>query len=82
MKQAYLIKQGVEELALAREQFAVIVAQLRSAAMLGMEHGEVERLVSGEGTELLRRLLQATRRGCGAARPCGRNLPNMNAGRW
>ena len=43
----------------AREQFAVIVAQLQSAAVLSMEHGEVERLVSAEGTELLRRLLQA-----------------------
>jgi hypothetical protein len=40
MKQAYLIKQGVEELAPAREQFALIVAQLQSAAVLGMEHGE------------------------------------------
>jgi hypothetical protein len=59
MKQAYLIKQGVEELAPAREQFALIVAQLQSAAVLGMEHGEVERLVWREGTELLRRLLQA-----------------------
>jgi hypothetical protein len=59
MKQAYLIKQGVEEFAPAREQFAVIVAQLQSAAVLGMEHGEVERLVWREGTELLRRLLQA-----------------------
>ena len=33
MKQAYLIKQGVEELAPAREQFALIVAQLQSAAV-------------------------------------------------
>jgi hypothetical protein len=59
MKQAYLIKQGVEEFALAREQFAVIVDQLQSAAVLGMEHGEVERLVWPEGTEILRRLVQA-----------------------
>ena len=59
MKQAYLIKQGVEEFAPAREQFAVIVAQLQSAVVLGMEHGAVEKLVSREGTELLRRLLQA-----------------------
>ena len=47
MKQAYLIKQGVEELAPAREQFAVIVAQLQSAAVLGMEHGEVENWSGG-----------------------------------
>ena len=59
MKQAYLIKQGVEEFAPAREQFAVIVAQLQSAAVLGMEHGEVEKLVWRKGTELLRRLVQA-----------------------
>ncbi len=52
MKQAYLIKQGVEEFVPAREQLAVIVAQLQSAAVLGMEHGEVERLVWREGTEL------------------------------
>jgi len=38
----YPIKQRVEELAPAREQFAVIVAQLQSAAVLSMEHGEVE----------------------------------------
>jgi hypothetical protein len=59
MKQAYLIKQSMEEFAPGREQFAVIVAQLQSAAVLGMEHGEVEKLVSREGTELLRRLVQA-----------------------
>ncbi|MGH7371685.1 MAG: ISKra4 family transposase [Candidatus Methylomirabilales bacterium] len=59
MNQAYLISRGTEEFAAAREQFAVIVDRLQSAAVLGMEHGEVERLVSREGTELLRRLLQA-----------------------
>jgi hypothetical protein len=59
MKLAYLIKQGVEEFAPAREQFALIVAQLQSTAVLDMEHGEVERLVWREGMELLRQLLQA-----------------------
>ena len=59
MKQAYIISRGTEEFAPAREQFAVIVAQMQSAAVLGMEHGEVEKLVLREGTELLRRLLQA-----------------------
>jgi hypothetical protein len=49
MKQAYLIKQGVAEFAPAREQFAVIVDQLQSAAGL----------VSRVGTKLLRRLVQA-----------------------
>ncbi len=58
MKQAYIISRGTEEFASAREQFAVIVAQLQSAAVLGMEHGEVEKLVSREGTDLLRRLVQ------------------------
>ena len=58
MKQAYLIKQGVEEFAPARQQFAVIVAKLQSAAVLSMEHGEVERLIVGRhGT--LEAVLQA-----------------------
>jgi hypothetical protein len=58
MKQAYLISRGAEEFAAAREQFGVIVARLQSALVLRMEHGEVEGLISREGTELLRRLLQ------------------------
>ncbi|MGH8569329.1 MAG: hypothetical protein ACREXU_15300 [Gammaproteobacteria bacterium] len=58
MKQAYIISRGTEEFALAREQFALIVDRLQSAAVLGMEHGEVEGLISREGTELMRRLLQ------------------------
>jgi len=36
----------------------MIVDRLQSAAVLGMEHGEVEGLISREGTELMRRLLQ------------------------
>lgn len=58
MKQAYIISRGAEEFAAAREQFALIVDRLQSAAVLGMEHGEVEGLISREGTELMRRLLQ------------------------
>ncbi|MFN2525012.1 MAG: ISKra4 family transposase [Actinomycetota bacterium] len=58
MKQAYPISRGTEEFAAAREQFAMIVDRLQSAAVLGMEHGEVEGLISREGTELMRRLLQ------------------------
>jgi hypothetical protein len=58
MKQAYIISRGMEEFASAREQFALIVDRLQSAAVLGMEHGEVEGLISREGTELMRRLLQ------------------------
>ena len=57
MNQAYLISRGTEEFAGAREQFAMIVDWLQSAAALGMEHGEVEGLISREGTELMRRLL-------------------------
>ena len=41
MKQAYIICRGMEEFASAREQFALIVDRLQSAAVLGMEHGEV-----------------------------------------
>lgn len=58
MKQAYIISRGAEEFAAAREQFALIVDRLQSVAVLGMEHGEVERLIAREGTELMRRLLQ------------------------
>jgi hypothetical protein len=35
MKQAYIISRGMEEFALAREQFALIVDRLQSAAVLG-----------------------------------------------
>ena len=58
MKQAYIISRGTEEFAAAREQFALIVDRLQSAAVLSMEHGEVEGLISRDGTELMRRLLQ------------------------
>ena len=37
MKQAYIISRGTEEFASAREQFAVIVDRLQSAAGLGMD---------------------------------------------
>lgn len=58
MAQAYLIHQGLEEFAAAREQFSHLVSELQSDAVLGMQHGEVEALISRDGTELLRRLLQ------------------------
>jgi len=58
MNQAYIISRGTEEFAATREQFAMIVDRLQSATVLGMEHGEVEGLISREGTELMRRLLQ------------------------
>jgi hypothetical protein len=58
MTQAYLIRQGLEELAAALEQFSHLVRELQSGPVLGVQHGDVEALTSREGTELLRRLLQ------------------------
>jgi hypothetical protein len=61
MSRAYTIHpigQALEEFAAAREQFGYLVEQLQAARTLGMEHGEVEGLLSEQGTELLRRLLQ------------------------
>jgi hypothetical protein len=58
MKQAYLISQGLEEFTAAREQFSHLVNELQSDSTLGMEHGDVEQIISREGNELLRRLLQ------------------------
>lgn len=58
MKEAYLISQSLDEFAAAREQFAHLVSELQSGDTLGMEHGDVEKLISKEGNELLRRLLQ------------------------
>jgi hypothetical protein len=58
MQPAYTIIRGLEEFAAAREQFVALVNQLQSNQVLRMEHGEVEELISHEGTELLRRLLQ------------------------
>ena len=58
MKEAYLISQSLDEFAAAREQFAHLVGELQSGDTLGMEHGDVEKLISEEGNELLRRLLQ------------------------
>ncbi len=42
----------------AREKFEEIVERLCSPGILEMEHGELETLISTEGTELLRQLLQ------------------------
>ncbi len=58
MEEAYLISQSLDEFAAAREQFAYLVSELQSGDTLGMEHGDVEKLISREGNELLRRLLQ------------------------
>jgi hypothetical protein len=58
MQPEYTIIQGLEEFTAAREQFAALVTQLQSNQVLRMEHDEIEELISHEGTELLRRLLQ------------------------
>ena len=58
MEEAYLISQSLDEFAAAREQFAHLVSELQSGDTLDMEHGDVEKLISEEGNELLRRLLQ------------------------
>src|SRR5919197_3166091 len=58
MPPAYTLIQGLEEFTAAREQFGSLVDQLQSNQVLRMEHGEVEELITHEGTELLRRLLQ------------------------
>ena len=58
MQPEYTIIQGLEEFTAAREQFAALVTQLQSNQALRMEHDEIEELISHEGTELLRRLLQ------------------------
>lgn len=58
MTQAYLISQSLDEFTAAREQFAHLVGELQSGDTLGMEHGDVEKLIAEQGNELLRRLLQ------------------------
>lgn len=58
MQPAYTLIRGLEEFTAAREQFGSLVNQLQSNQVLRMEHGEVEELITHEGTELLRRLLQ------------------------
>jgi hypothetical protein len=58
MQPAYTIIRGLEGFTAACEQFVALVNQLQSNQVLRMEHGEVEELISHEGMELLRRLLQ------------------------
>lgn len=57
MRQAYLIHQGLDEFAAAREQFGQLIEALQSECNLEKEHGEVEELIWQDGQELLRRLL-------------------------
>jgi hypothetical protein len=58
MRQAYLIHQGLDEFAAAREQFGQLIEALGSEQTLAREHGEIEELIWQDGQELLRRLLQ------------------------
>ena len=96
MKQAYIISRGAEEFAAAREQFALIVDRLQSVAGLGMEHGEVEGLISREGTELEAVAARAPRmraaaetrevgvRGArwGGTKPCTRRVSKASGEIW
>jgi hypothetical protein len=72
MKQGYLISKDLDEFVAAREQFAHLVKELQSEQTLHLEHGDVEQLISREGTELLRRLLQG-HLDLRAARECKRD---------
>ncbi len=58
MRQAYLIHQGLDEFAAAREQFGQLIEALQSEPNLEKEHGEIEELIWQDGKELLRRMLQ------------------------
>lgn len=58
MTQAYLIHQGLDEFAAAREQFSQLIQALQSERTLELEHDEIEGLIWQDGQELLRRLLQ------------------------
>ena len=49
---------GLDEFVAAREQLAKLIGELRSESARILEHGEVESLISREGKELLRRLMQ------------------------
>ena len=58
MQQAYTGSDSLEAFAAAQEQFQALLRQLGSEASAGLAHGDIERLIETEGTELLRRLLQ------------------------
>ncbi|MBL8390431.1 MAG: hypothetical protein JNN21_00970 [Candidatus Accumulibacter sp.] len=47
-----------DEFVVAREQLENLIGELRSESARILEHGEVESLISREGKELLRRLMQ------------------------
>src|SRR5712691_1162517 len=59
VEEEYRSEGGLEEFFAAREQFEAMVSQLRSAEAAILEHGDIEAIVDRDGTELLRRLVQA-----------------------
>ncbi|HEX9667452.1 MAG TPA: ISKra4 family transposase [Thermodesulfobacteriota bacterium] len=59
MKQVYNINQDLKEFSSAKEHFIHLVNELQSEQTIEMEHGDVEQIISREGNEILRRLLQA-----------------------
>jgi len=59
MDTAYQITEVCEVFAAAREQFEALIEALDGERTSEMEHGEVERLISRMGTEVLRLLMQA-----------------------
>ena len=58
MKEVYNINQDLKEFSAAKEQFIHLVNELQSEQSIEMEHGDVEQIISLEGNEILRRLLQ------------------------
>lgn len=59
MNTAYQIDEICEVFAAARQQFEALIEELHSDRTAEMEHGDIERLISRMGTEVLRRLMQA-----------------------
>ncbi|MCP4989521.1 MAG: hypothetical protein GY928_26750, partial [Colwellia sp.] len=58
MKEEYTIIGSLDKFAPAQQQFTHLVDRLRSKETQHWEHGDIEKLIWKEGTELLRRLLQ------------------------
>ncbi len=58
MDQTYPIMNEIAEFYPAVEQFALLLGRLQSKDTVALEHEEVENLISSDGTEVLRQLLQ------------------------
>lgn len=58
MQKVDTTQSGLDEFAVAREQFDRLVNQLGSTATMQSPHGEVEKLIWSDGMEVLRRLFQ------------------------